>query len=151
VYNQDERSTRKPPEGGPGTLAVALRAHLEREVVALPSAERGAFRAELGVVEDGLSMMIRACYQLLGLISFLTVGPDEVRAWPLPRGARAVDAAGEIHSDLARGFIRAEVIGWRDLLEAGGTAGARAKGILRLEGRDYVVQDGDCIEIRFNK
>ena len=96
-------------------------------------------------------MVIRACYELLGLVSFFTVGPDEVRAWTIHRGDRAVDAAGEIHSDLARGFIRAEVIGWQDLLDAGGTTGARNKGILRLEGRDYAVKDGDCIEIRFNK
>jgi GTP-binding protein YchF len=151
VYNQDERSRPVPPAPGPGTLAVGLRAHLEREVLALPPEEREAFRAELGIVEDGLSLVIRACYELLGLISFITVGPDEVRAWTLHRGERAVDAAAEIHTDLARGFIRAEVVGWRELLEAGGTAPARARGILRLEGRDYVVQDGDCIEIRFNR
>src|SRR5206468_13065236 len=151
VYNQGERGGQAPGSLGPCTLAVALKAHLEREIVALAEAERDGFRAELGVAEDGLSLMIRACYQLLGLISFFTVGPDEVRAWTVRSGERAVDAAGEIHSDLARGFIRAEVINWKQLLEAGGTAGARTKGLLRLEGRDYVVQDGDCLEIRFNK
>jgi ribosome-binding ATPase YchF (GTP1/OBG family) len=151
VYNQDERSSRTPPPPGPNALAVVLRAHLEREIVALPEEERDAYRAELGVTEDGLSLVIRACYELLGLVSFFTVGPDEVRAWTLRRGGRAVDAAGEIHTDLARGFIRAEVIGWKELLESGGTAAARAKGILRLEGRDYAVSDGDCLEIRFNK
>ncbi|MBI5709562.1 MAG: redox-regulated ATPase YchF [Candidatus Eisenbacteria bacterium] len=151
VYNQDEASTRVPPPGGSGTLALALKAHTEREIVALPPEERAAFRAELGVTGDGLSLMIRACYELLGLISFFTVGPDEVRAWTLHRGEKAVDAAAEIHTDLAKGFIRAEVIAWDRLLEAGGTAKAREKAWLRLEGRDYLVQDGDCIEIRFNK
>jgi GTP-binding protein YchF len=151
VVNRDEGSRREPPPPEPGRLALALRAHLEREIVALPPAERDAFRAELGVLEDGLTLVIRACYELLGLISFFTVGPDEVRAWPLQGGEKAVDAAGEIHTDLARGFIRAEVIGWRELLELGGTAEARAKGTLRVEGRDYVVQDGDCMEIRFSR
>ena len=133
------------------SLVLALRAELEREVVALPPEDRAAFRAGLAIGEDGLSLVIRACYQLLGLISFFTVGPDEVRAWTTFQGARAVEAAGEIHSDMARGFIRAEAIGWRELLESGGTAGARTRGLLRLEGREYRVQDGDCLEIRFNK
>jgi hypothetical protein len=151
VYNQDERSQRAPRAPGPGALALALRAQLEREIVALPPEERAAFRAELGATEDGLSLVIHACYRLLGLISFFTVGSDEVRAWALRGGAHAVEAAGEVHTDFAHGFIRAEVIGWRELIEAGGTAAARAKGILRLEGRDYVVRDGDCIEIRFGR
>jgi ribosome-binding ATPase YchF (GTP1/OBG family) len=150
VYNQDETSTRVPPDPGAGALAIALRAHLEREIVALPPEERPAFRAEMGVAEDGLSLVIHACYRLLGLQSFFTVGPDEVRAWTLHRGQHAVDAAGEIHTDLARGFIRAEVIPWDRLLESGGHAKAREKGWLRLEGREYVVADGDCLEIRFN-
>lgn len=151
VYNQDERAAHVPPAPGPDTLAVALKAHVEREIVALPPEERPAFRAELGVEEDGLSLVIRACYELLGLVSFFTVGPDEVRAWTLRRGEKAVDAAGEIHTDLAKGFIRAEVIGWEALLECGGHARARERALLRLEGRDYAVQDGDCLEIRFNK
>src|SRR5206468_754306 len=99
VYNQDERAAHVPPAPGPGFLAVALQAHLEREIVALPTEERAAFRSELGLTEDGLSIVIRACYRLLGLVSFFTVGPDEVRAWTLEHGSRAVDAAGEIHSD----------------------------------------------------
>ena len=151
VYNQDDASTAAPPAAGIGTRAVALRAHLEREIVTLPPDERLAFRQELGVAEDGLSLVIRACYDLLGLISFFTVGPDEVRAWTVHRGDTAVDAAGEIHSDLAKGFIRAEVIPYDKLLEVGGHAPAREKGWLRLEGREYRVQDGDCLEIRFNK
>ena len=157
VYNQDDASRPLPaaPEaavpGGHRAPAVALKASLEREIVALPAGEREAFRAGLEITEDGLSLVIRACYDLLGLISFFTVGPDEVRAWEIRRGEKAVDAAGEIHSDLARGFIRAEVIEWDRLLEAGGQAKAREKGWLRLEGRDYEVKDGDCLEIRFNK
>ncbi len=151
VYNQDERASRVPQDPGPGAMAVVLRAHLEREIVNLPAEERAAFRSEMGIEEDGLSLLIRACYGLLGLISFFTVGPDEVRAWTLREGENAVDAAGEIHSDLARGFIRAETIGWDRLLEAGSEAKAREKGWRRLEGREYVVRDGECIEIRFNR
>jgi GTP-binding protein YchF len=151
VYNQDELSTRAPADPGPAALAIQLRALLEREIVTLPAGERDSYRGELGVEQDGLSLVIRACYDLLGLISFFTVGPDEVRAWTLSRGDTAVDAAGEIHTDLARGFIRAEVSSWEALLEHGGIAGARAKGLLRLEGREYVVRDGDCLEIRFNR
>jgi len=151
VYNEDDSSTRQPLEAGAGTRTVALQAHLEREIVALPAEERQAFRAEMGIAEDGLSLVIRACYDLLGLISFFTVGPDEVRAWTVHLGDTAVDAAGEIHSDLAKGFIRAEVIPFEQLLSVGGHAPAREKGWLRLEGREYRVQDGDCLEIRFNK
>lgn len=150
VLNQDDASTHRPPAAGRGSLGIALRAHTEREIVSLPPEERDAFRAELGVKEDGLSLVIRACYELLGLVSFFTVGPDEVRAWEIHRGDTAVDAAGEIHSDLARGFIRAEVIAYEQLVELGGLARAREKGLLRLEGREYKVQDGDCIEIRHN-
>ncbi len=151
VYNRDEREAAAIPDPGPRAMAVSLKANLEREVVGLPPGEREAFRAELGVGEDGLSLIIRACYDLLGLLSFFTVGPDEVRAWTIRRGETAVDAAGEIHSDLAKGFIRAEVIGWQALLECGGEAKAREKGLLRLEGKDYRVEDGECLEIRFNR
>lgn len=150
VYNQDDSSTRQPPTPGRHAQAVRLRALTEREIVGLPPADRAAFRAELGIAEDGLSLVIRACYELLGLISFFTVGPDEVRAWTIRRGEKAVDAAGEIHSDLARGFIRAEVVPFGTLLELGGLAKAREKGSLRLEGREYEVRDGDCVEIRHN-
>lgn len=150
VLNQDESSSHPLPACGRGALAVALRAHLEREIVALPPEERETFRREMGVGEDGLSLVIRACYELLGLISFFTVGPDEVRAWTIRAGEKAVDAAGEIHSDLARGFIRAEVVPYDQLLELGTHAKAREKGVLKLEGRDYTVRDGDCLEIRHN-
>ncbi len=151
VVNQGEGEVSPLPTAGAHTLVVGLRAHLEREVVALPPAERDAFRHELGIEQDGLSLIIRACYRLLGLISFFTVGPDEVRAWTLREGDRALDAAGAIHSDLAKGFIRAEVTPYATLVEAGSEAAVRARNGSRLEGRDYPVQDGDCIEIRFNK
>jgi len=151
VVNQGEGERPPLPSGGSHTLVVGLRALLEREVVGLPREERDAFRQELGIGEDGLSLVIRACYRLLGLISFFTVGPDEVRAWTLHDGDRALDAAGAIHSDLAKGFIRAEVTPCDRLLEAGGEAEARQRNWSRLEGRDYRVADGDCIEIRFNK
>jgi hypothetical protein len=151
LVNQGEGRRSALPTAGAHTLVVGMPAHLEREVVALPREERDAFRRELAIEQDGLSLVIRACYSLLGLISFFTVGPDEVRAWTLRQGDRALDAAGAIHSDLAKGFIRAEVTPFDKLLEAGGEAQARQRNWSRLEGRDYVVQDGDCIEIRFNK
>lgn len=151
VNESDDPAAVPAPAPRAGTQVLPLRAHLEREIVALPPAERAEFRAGLGLEQDGLTLVIRACYEVLGLISFFTVGPDEVRAWTLTRGETAVDAAGEIHSDLARGFIRAETVPCDRLLEAGGHARAREKGWVRLEGRDYVVQDGDCLEIRFNK
>jgi GTP-binding protein YchF len=151
VVNQGEADRPPLPGAGSHTLVVALRALLEREVVALPREERDAFRRELGIGEDGLSLVIRACYRLLGLISFFTVGPDEVRAWTLREGDRALDAASAIHSDLAKGFIRADVTPYERLVEAGGEAQARERNWNRLEGRDYRVQDGYCIEIRFNK
>lgn len=150
LFNQDERSEHQPPQLGRSALAVTLRASAEREIVSLPPEEREMFRAEMGVAEDGLSLVIRSCYQLLGLISFFTVGPDEVRSWEIHDGDTAVDAAGAIHSDLAHGFIRAEVVAYTQLMELGGHAKARDKGLLRLEGRDYRVHDGDCMEIRHN-
>ena len=106
---------------------------------------------DLGVTEPGRDRLIHEAYSLLGLISFFTSGADEVRAWTLHKGQTAVEAAGAIHSDLARGFIRAQVISFEDFIANGGTiAACRDKGVLRLEGKDYMVRDGDMIEIRFN-
>jgi hypothetical protein len=107
--------------------------------------------AELGITESGLDRVIRLSYRLLGLISFLTAGPDEVRAWQVPDGATAVDAAGTIHTDLARGFIRAETIAYEELLAAGSIAEAKRHGKVRSEGRTYAVRDGDVIEILFSR
>jgi ribosome-binding ATPase len=129
---------------------VFLRGALEMEISQLSHADADLFLSEYGISEPGLNRMIRKSYQLLGLQSFFTVGEDEVKAWTIVRGANAVEAAGVIHSDLARGFIRAEVVGYQDLVEAGSLAEARKMGKLRLEGKEYVVQDGDIMNIRFN-
>ena len=106
---------------------------------------------ELGIAESGLERVIRLSYRLLGLISFLTAGPDEVRAWPIPDGSTAVDAAGAIHTDLAKGFIRAETVAYDDLVQLGSTAEARKAGRLRSEGKTYRVADGDVLEILFSR
>jgi GTP-binding protein YchF len=132
------------------TEAICLRGGLEMEIAQLEPAEAQLFLAEYGIAEPGLHRMIRLSYRLLGLHSFFTVGEDEVRSWTIPVGATALEAAGAIHSDLARGFIRAEVVGCEDLFEAGSLDAARKQGSLRLQGRDYVVQDGDILNIRFN-
>lgn len=132
-------------------LVAALSAKIEMELGELEPDEAAVFMAELGIAESGLARVIRLSYALLGLISFLTAGPDEVRAWPIPDGATAVDAAGAIHTDLARGFIRAEVVPYEDLLALGSTAEARRHGKLRSEGRTYIVHDGDVVEVLFSR
>lgn len=129
---------------------LPLRGKLEMEIAQLPPMEAREFLAEYGIEESGLERVIHTSYQLLGLISFFTVGPDEVRAWTVPIGTSAYTAAGEIHTDLQKGFIRAEVIAWEELIALGGLSEARAKGKLRLEGRDYILQDGEVMHVRFN-
>ncbi|MBN1639995.1 MAG: redox-regulated ATPase YchF [Anaerolineae bacterium] len=129
---------------------VCLRGGLEMEIAQMDPADADAFLHEYGIGELGLNRMIRQSYELLGLHSFFTVGEDEVRAWTIPQGATAVEAAGAIHSDLERGFIRAEVVAYGDLIAAGSLAEARRAGTLRLEGRYYVVRDGDVMNILFN-
>jgi GTP-binding protein YchF len=151
IDNQGDGAKGLRAAEGTAREEVVLHALLEREVLGLPPEERDTFRAELKIGDAGLPTVIRACYRLLGLRSFFTTGEDEVRAWTVRAGEKAVDAAGEIHSDLAKGFIRAEVIPWDKLLEAGSEAKARERAWLRLEGREYEVQDGDCINVRFNK
>ena len=123
----------------------------ERDVAQLPAEERAQFREAYGISEDGLVMLVRSAYRLLGLISFLTAGEDEVRAWTIQDGDTAVDAAGAIHSDLAQGFVRAVVMSYGQFLEAGSEAKAREKGWQRTEGRDYRVVDGDILHILHNK
>lgn len=131
--------------------AVApLQGKLEMELAQLPPEDVEMFMAEYGIQELGLQRVIALSYDLLGLQSFFTVGKDEVRAWTVGRGAAAVEAAGAIHSDLQKGFIRAEVAGYADLISLGGLAEARARGKLRLEGKEYIVQDGDIVHIRFS-
>jgi GTP-binding protein YchF len=132
------------------TRVDALSARIEMEIGELAEEEAQAFREVLGLTSPSLERVIRESYELLGLISFFTTGPDETRAWTIPAGSTAVDAAGVIHTDLARGFIRAEVVGWEDLLALGSMAEARRAGKLRSEGRTYHVHDGDVIEILFN-
>lgn len=128
----------------------SLQGKLEMDIVQLPEEDAGVFMAEYGIEELGLSRIIRDSYDLLGLQSFFTVGEDEVRAWTVRRGAAAPEAAGEIHTDMMKGFIRAEVVAYQDLMEVGGMAEARTKGKLRLEGKQYIVQDGDILNIRFS-
>jgi ribosome-binding ATPase len=135
---------------GAAVQVLALQGEIEMEIAQLPPEEVRAFLDEYGIAEAGRDRVLRASYELLGLQSFFTVGEDEVRAWTVTRGATALDAAGTVHTDLARGFIRAEVIGWKELLDLGGLAQARTAGKLRVEGRDYVVQDGEVVHIRFN-
>ncbi len=133
------------------TMVESLSARIEMELGELPDDEAAVFRADLGLTGDSsLERVIRLSYQLLGLISFFTAGADETRAWTIPDGSTAVDAAGAIHSDLARGFIRAEVVDWQDLLELGSVAEARKHAKLRSEGKTYRVRDGDVIEVLFN-
>ena len=134
----------------PKTLVGWVSAAVEGEVAALPPEEQRSFLDALGLPEPALHRVIRDAYTLLGLASFFTVGEDEVRAWTITAGAAAVEAAGAIHSDIARGFIRAEVIGWAELLDAGSLAEARTRALLRLEGKDYPVQDGEVCHFRFN-
>jgi GTP-binding protein YchF len=129
---------------------VGVCAKLEAEIAQLDPAEAAAFRADLGLEEPALDRVIHATYELLGLVSFFTVGEDEVRAWTIPAGLPAQQAAGAIHSDLERGFIRAEVIGWEDLLKAGSEANAKKQGIMRTEGKTYNVKDGEILHVLFN-
>lgn len=129
----------------------SLKGKLEMDLAQLPEEDVIVFMAEYGIEELGLSRIIQDSYDLLGLQSFFTVGEDEVRAWTVRRGASAPEAAGEIHTDMLKGFIRAEVIAYRDLMELGGMTEARTKAKLRLEGKQYIVQDGDILNIRFSK
>ncbi len=132
----------------PNTGATAICGKVEAELAEMSDEDAAEFLASYGLKESGLSRLINKTYELLGLISFLTAGEDECRAWTITRGMRAVEAAGAIHSDLEKHFIRAETIHWDQLLEAGSEAAARQKGTLRLEGKDYIVKDGDVMHIR---
>ena len=129
---------------------VTLCAKLESELAQLDKESRDEFMADLGITEPAVNKFVRSCYRTLGLISFLTIGKDEVRAWPIRRGTSALDAAGKVHSDIKRGFIRAETITYADLKEYGDEKAVKAAGKSRLEGKTYIVQDGDIINFRFN-
>jgi GTP-binding protein YchF len=133
-----------------GLGAVVLSAQVEMDIAQMPDAEQRDFAASLGLDEPARNRFIRAAFELIDLVSMLTVGPDECRAWPVPRGTPTPAAAGKIHSDIERGFIRAEVIRWRDLVDLGSEAKCREAGKLRVEGKEYIVQDGDVVRFRFN-
>ena len=133
-----------------GAEFVEICAQIEAEVAELAESEKADYLDALGLKESGLDRLISAGYRLLGLISFLTAGEKESRAWTIKRGTLAPQAAGTIHSDFERGFIRAQIVGYDDLIACGSLAEAKAKGLLRLEGKDYVMQDGDVVEFRFN-
>jgi ribosome-binding ATPase len=137
-------------DGEAGAEIVPLSARIEAELIELDPEERAGFLADLGIEEPGLHLLIRAGYRLLDLISYFTAGEKEVRAWTIRRGTRAPQAAGEIHTDFERGFIRAETIGWGDYTNVASQKEARDKGMMRSEGKEYVVQDGDILLFRFN-
>ncbi len=145
--NEDENP--EPPDLG-GDDAVVIRARIEAELAELGPEERQEFMADLGIEESALDRLIAASYRALDLISFFTVGEDEVRAWTIHRGAQADDAAGTIHTDLKRGFIRAEIMRWEDVLSHGSEAALKKAGLMRVVGKDYIVQDGDIMNVRFN-
>jgi ribosome-binding ATPase len=162
VANVSEETVADDGEGNPMVAAVCERAAregaevavisaaIEAEIASLSADEQKEFLEGIGLSEPGLHRLIRKAYTLLDLITYFTAGEKEVRAWPIRRGTLAPQAAGKIHSDFERGFIRAEVMRWSDLVELGSEAAARAKGLLRSEGKEYVVQDGDVIHFRFN-
>jgi GTP-binding protein YchF len=155
VANVDEGAEEVPAEiaahaEAVGAGAVAVSARLEAELAALEDEEAAAMRQELGLSESGLQRVVSGAFALLRLIAFFTAGEGKpAQSWHLRDGASAWHAAGEIHTDIQKGFVRAEVIGWRDLVDCGGYAGARDRGLLRLEGRDYAMQDGDVITVKF--
>jgi len=129
---------------------VIICAKLEAELVALDPAERAEYLKDLGLTSSGVDNLIKSAYKMLGLMSFLTAGEKEVRAWTIPQNTKAPKAAGEIHTDIERGFIRAEVVSYNDLTKVGSYAAARDQGLLRLEGKEYIMQEGDIVNFRFN-
>ncbi|WP_122789073.1 redox-regulated ATPase YchF [Intestinibacillus sp. Marseille-P6563] len=133
-----------------GAMVLPICAKLEEDIATLEEDEKQMFLSELGLEESGLDRLIRVCYDLLGLMSYLTAGEQEVRAWTIEKGTKAPQAAGKIHTDFERGFIRAEVVSYDDLMACGSLAAAREKGLVRSEGKEYVMQDGDVVLFRFN-
>ena len=135
---------------GEAAECVIICAQLEAELVSLPEEERREYLQSLGVTSSGVDQLIKSAYHLLGLMSFLTAGEKEVRAWTISQGTRAQDAAGTIHTDIERGFIRAEIVAYVDLMRVGSNVAAREQGLTRLEGKDYIMQEGDVVHFRFN-
>jgi ribosome-binding ATPase YchF (GTP1/OBG family) len=155
VVNVEEGSAGVPPAieeyaRSQGAAAVAVSARLEAELAELDAEDAAAMRADLGLTESGLAAVVRGAFSLLELLAFFTAGEDKpAQSWHIRRGSSVWSAAGLIHSDIQRGFVRAEVVPWSELVDAGGYAGARERGTLRIEGRDYLVADGDVITVRF--
>ncbi|MBQ8207595.1 MAG: DUF933 domain-containing protein, partial [Clostridia bacterium] len=129
---------------------IAICTGIEAEIAELPADEKAVFLEDLGIAESGLDRLIKASYTLLGLISYLTAGPKEVRAWTITKGTKAPQAAGKIHSDFERGFIRAEIVAYDDLMKCGTMTAAKEQGLMRSEGKEYVIADGDIVLFRFN-
>jgi GTP-binding protein YchF len=152
LFNNEDDDEQPPPVGELADIetCLVLRGKLEQELAHMAAEEAAEFLSEFNIAESARDRIIRQSYELLGLISFFTVGEDEVRAWTIRKGTSALDAADVIHSDIKKGFIRAEVVAYRDLMDAGSYAGARKAGTVRLEGKTYTVQDGDIIHFRFN-
>ncbi|KMY68173.1 hypothetical protein AAU61_00050 [Desulfocarbo indianensis] len=150
VVANNEEDDDQPPDLGPEVKPVVARAAIEAELAELSEEERAEFMADLGLTQSALDRVIAAGYQALDAISFFTVGEDEVRAWTTRRGSLAPQAAGVIHSDMEKGFIRAEVMRYQDLIELGSEAAVKKAGLFKLAGKDYVVQDGDIFHVRFN-
>ncbi len=148
LHQREDEFRQGPLAGRSHTAVAAICGKIEAELAELPREEQRDYLASYGLQESGLERLISATYSLLGLMSFLTAGEDECRAWTIPMNSAAVKAAGAIHSDFEKKFIRAEVVNWKSLVDHGGYAGAREKGLLRLEGKDYVVRDGDVLVIR---
>lgn len=148
--NESQAAASAPFEWPGARATISLCAGTEEQIAQLDPADRQAFLDDLGVKEPARDRLVRTCYEAVGLISFLTCGEDEVRAWSIRKGSDAVEAAGKIHTDIARGFIRAETVAFNDLAAAGDMKAAKAAGKVRLEGKTYVVQDGDIINFRFN-
>lgn len=133
-----------------GAMVLPICAQMEQDIAGLDEEEKQFFLSDLGLEESGLDRLIRVCYDLLGLMSFLTAGPKEVRAWTIQKGTKAPQAAGKIHTDFERGFIRAEIVSYDDLTACGSMAAAKEKGLVRLEGKEYIMRDGDIVVFRFN-
>jgi ribosome-binding ATPase YchF (GTP1/OBG family) len=150
VANVDEDSLGEEPPTIDGATVVPISAKVESELIELDPEEAADFLADLGLERSGLEALAQAAYDLLGLQSYFTAGEMEVKAWTVRKGAKAPEAAGVIHSDFERGFIKAEVASYDDYVTLGGEAGCKAAGKLRMEGKDYVVQDGDVMHFRFN-
>jgi ribosome-binding ATPase len=148
LHDRETEYSNGPLAGRAHTAVTAVCGKIEAELAELPREEQTEYLASYGLTDSGLERLISATYSLLGLMSFLTAGEDECRAWTIPTQSNAVKAAGAIHSDFEKKFIRAEVVNWKTLVDLGGYAGARDKGQLRLEGKEYIVKDGDVLVIR---